>query len=232
MGPQPTTKLQDAAGYVLQSLANGRFAGLEARNKTPNPLFHLPGVSNWTVLPDWMHVADEGVGALAAGQILFELLPHYPASNQEDRAALLWQHIKAIYGAGNWPGDKQLPKLSLRDIKKPGKAPELAVKAAQCRHFIPVLEVLTREKGFNHGSNRQKAIYNVAKYCGKMYQALEDGNERAIASNGYKLTSQYLALEEHAVGQDADDTHAWRARPKFHLLQHILDEAVLCLCCI
>lgn len=43
--------------------------------------------------------------------------------------------------------------------------------------------------------------------------------------NGYKFVSQYLALEEHAVTWDPDDTKTWRARPKFHLLQHILDEA-------
>ena len=42
--------------------------------------------------------------------------------------------------------------------------------------------------------------------------------------NGYKFVSQYLALEEHAVTWDPDDTTTWRARPKFHLLQHILDE--------
>ena len=42
--------------------------------------------------------------------------------------------------------------------------------------------------------------------------------------NGYKCVSQYLALEEHAVTWDPDDTTTWRARPKFHLLQHILDE--------
>ena len=42
--------------------------------------------------------------------------------------------------------------------------------------------------------------------------------------NGYKFVSQYLALEEHAVTWDPDDTTTWRARPKLHLLQHILDE--------
>jgi len=38
------------------------FENLASRNKTPNPIFHLPGVTNWTILPDWMHVANEGCG--------------------------------------------------------------------------------------------------------------------------------------------------------------------------
>ena len=95
-----------------------------------------------------------------------------------------------------------MPKLTLKDIKNPGKAAELDVKAAQCRHFVPVVAILTEEKGFKIGSPRQKAIHNVARYCAKMYAALEAGDSMAIASNGYKFVSQYLALEEHAVTWD------------------------------
>jgi hypothetical protein len=45
---------------------------------------------------------------------------------------------------------------------------------------------------------------------------------QVFSLNGYKYVSQYLALEEHAVTWDPDDTKTWRARPKFYLLQHIL----------
>ena len=144
-------------------------------------------------------------------------------SNQEGRVALLWEHITKIYEASSWPGDKKITKLTLKDITKPGKAAELDVKAAECRHFIPILEILTRENGLHTGTKRQLAIHNVAKYCGRMYLALETGNLANLASNGYKFISQYMALEQHAVSKDEDDTHTWRVRPKFHLLQHILD---------
>lgn len=208
------------------SLTKAAFlAAAEARGRIPSPLFQLPAVSNWTMLPDWMHVVDEGVGSLAAGQILWELLPRYPAPQQEARVGLLWQHIQDVYQASNWPGEKRLPKLTLKDIKKPGKAAELDVKAAQCRYFVPLLEILTREKQFHMGTNRQKGIYNVAKFLGKMYEALENGEKKAIASNGYKFISQYMALEAHAVAQDESDTQTWRMKPKFHLLGHLLDEA-------
>ena len=148
------------------------FETLAQRDKKTNPLFHLPGVTNWTLFPDCMHVCDEGCAALAAGQILWEILPQYPASNKEERAKLLWEHIQQIYKDSKWPGDKRWPKLSVKDFKKDGKAHELDVKAAQCRHFIPLLETLTRENGFHSGSKRRIAIHNVAKYCGRMYDAL------------------------------------------------------------
>ena len=46
-----------------------------------------------------------------------------------------------------------------------------------------------------------------------------------MAKNGHKFINQYLMLEKHAVKKDPLDTHTWRARPKFHLLQHLLDLA-------
>ena len=198
---------------------------LESRNLQPNPLFQLPGVSNWTMYPDWMHVADEGCVSLAAGQILWDLLDQYPASNQSGRAAEMWEHIQQLYEASNWLGASRLPKLNLKDIKKPGKAAELGVKAAQCRHFIPILPQLTEAHGYHVGSNHQKAVRNVAKYCAKMYAALEVGDKPAMAKNGHKFINQYLVLEQHATKKDPSDIHTWRARPKFHLLQHLLDLA-------
>ena len=116
-----------------------------------------------------MHVADEGCGALAAGQILWEILSCYDHTNQEGRVALLWEHINKIYEASNWPGDKKLPKLTLKDIKKPGKAAELDVKAAQCRHFIPILEILTPENGLHTGTKRDSRLStmlpNIVEGC-------------------------------------------------------------------
>ena len=221
-----TWKAESIEQRKKQSLRQADWlASLEGRGKKRNPLFDLPGVTNWTMLPDWMHVVDEGCGALCAGQVLWEILDEYKSGNQEDRCKELWFHIQTIYEACSWPAEKKLPKLSLKDFKKPGKAAELDVKAAQCRHFVPILPILTKDHNFHQGTRRQQAIHHVANYCAKMYLALENGQCQAIASNGYKFVSQYLALESHAVSKDADDAKTWRARPKLHLLQHILDEA-------
>lgn len=172
-----------------------------------------------------MHVCDEGVGSLAAGQVLWALLPNYPANNQEARSGLMWEHIKKIYDELDYPACKRLSKLSLKDFKKTKKAPELDSKAAACRHFIPVLETLAIQNGYKDGCSLHKAVYNVARYVSRMYLALEEGNVAKVASNGFKFLEQYFHLEKHATTLDPEDTQTWRARPKFHLLQHLLDEA-------
>jgi len=92
---------------------------LRERGKEMNPLFQLPNVSNDTMMPDWMHCVDEGVGAMAAGQVLKELLPFYPGSNQDERCANLWQHIQELYQEKGWPASRRLKKLTLKDIVKP-----------------------------------------------------------------------------------------------------------------
>ena len=56
------------------------FGFLEERGKEVNPLFTPPNLSNQTLMSDWMHACDEGTGALAAGQILKELLPSMKAA--------------------------------------------------------------------------------------------------------------------------------------------------------
>ena len=77
----------------------GKVAFLELlRNigKEMNPLFQLPNGSNDAMMPDWMHCVDEGVGAMAVGQVLKELLPFYPGSNQDEICANQWQHIQDL----------------------------------------------------------------------------------------------------------------------------------------
>ena len=78
---------------------------LADREKEANPLFILPSVSNDTMMPDWMHVLDEGTGALAAGQILKELLPLYPGAHVDERVSQLWEHIQILYEEQHWPQD-------------------------------------------------------------------------------------------------------------------------------
>ena len=83
---------------------------------------------------------------------------------------------------------------------------------------------LTTEKSLHEGSLHDRAVHNVAKYCSEMYQHMEDFNSKELVKGGRKLISQYMALEEEVVELDPSDSRAWRAKPKFHYLSHILDQ--------
>ena len=45
-----------------------------------------------------------------------------------------------------------------------------------------------------------------------------------MVASGEKFISQYMALEKEAIFHDEKDTTTWRAKPKLHLLGHILDD--------
>ena len=87
------------------------------------PLFDLPGVSNQLMFPDWMHVMDEGFGALVAGQILHYLLPFYPGNSAAKRVEKLWEHILT----------RQKPAEGWTHLQGHGEAQEM--KAAQRRYL-------------------------------------------------------------------------------------------------
>lgn len=107
------------------------------RGKSINPLFQLPNVSNGTIMPDWMHVCDEGSLAVAAGQILKELLPSFPGTSQDERCANLWQEIQKMYEERDFPGCKRLKKLTVKDIVKPKKAQFWIARPMKSGIFAP-----------------------------------------------------------------------------------------------
>ena len=122
--------------HVLQD----RFAKFLSKTYSPEvspatlvcPLFDLPGVRNQLMFLDWMHVMDEGFGALVAGQILHDLLPLYPGNSAAKRVGKMWERIQCLYQADKTEACRRLTKLTLKDIVKRKKPAELDVKAAHC----------------------------------------------------------------------------------------------------
>ena len=92
------------------------------------------------MMPDWMHVLDEGTGALGANPegVANPLHPGAPT----EKVSKLWEHIRILYEEQHWPQDKRLKKLTLKSLVKPKKMPELDGKAHEVRHFCPLLPLL------------------------------------------------------------------------------------------
>ena len=132
---------------------------VKTRDKPICPLFNLPGISNHIMHPDWMHSMDEGFSQLVCGQVLFELLPHYPGRNQGARVASMWEHIQSLYKAEGTPWEQRLPKLTLKDIHKPKSVPSLDCKAVHCRYFCKFLQKLTASKNFASKSLHCQAVH-------------------------------------------------------------------------
>ena len=181
------------------------------------------------MMPDWMHVLDEGTGALGANPegVANPLHPGAPT----EKVSKLWEHIRILYEEQHWPQDKRLKKLTLKSLVKPKKMPELDGKAHEVRHFcpwLPLLECVCKAKGGLHESSvHQKAVYQVAKYCSQIYTCLEDGSLQELEKAGRNFVSQYMALGTEATSVDESQVKLLRSKPKFHLTSHILDLVAL-----
>lgn len=62
------------------------------------PLWGWPEmVPSLLILPDWLHVVDQGIGADIAGQLLIDLSACYPGRSLKLRVAELWKEIQILY---------------------------------------------------------------------------------------------------------------------------------------
>ena len=224
-----TWRSLDKAARESQSLSKAEFLeSVKTREKMVCPLFDLPGVTNQLMFPDWMHVMDEGFGALVAGQILYSLLPFYPGASQLQRTQNLWMHIQSLYKAEKTPASNRLYKLTVKDIVKPKIPPELDVKAAQCRHFMPFLPKLTLAKfgaDVSAMTQEQKAVHALAQLIAQVYDCLEKNETQKLAKAGERAIKQYLALETATKFNDNEDVRTWHCKPKCHLFGHLCDRA-------
>ena len=90
-------------------------------------------------------LVDQGIGADIAGQILVELADQLPARAFKGRVALLWEEIKGLYkelDVEYRPGQLD-PWCPEQGEKKQTKLRLSKGLAAQIRHFIPLLPILT-----------------------------------------------------------------------------------------
>ena len=112
------------------------------------------------------------------------------------RAQSLWASVQSLWQASDIPACRRLKKLTVKDIVKPGKAPDLDAKAAEVRYFChDMWEPLASSKKLQEGSLRDKAMYNVAKHCANMCKHFEAARNGQMVASGEKFLSQYLALE-------------------------------------
>ena len=134
--------------------------------KTVSPIWEWPWNPAVFCCPDWLHSADQGVGADIAGMILVEIANKLPERNFRDRVSTLWNEIKDLYKTMRveYTMSSFSPEI-LNKGKKPTGPPTLKAPAAQVRHMIPLLPVLA-QRHFNPNVPHELACQRLAGFCG------------------------------------------------------------------
>ena len=187
------------------------------------PLWGWPEmVPSLLILPDWLHVVDQGIGADIAGQLLIDLSACYPGRSLKLRVAELWKDIQILYSEHKveYKLRALTPEILNKGNGKPANSiPTLKGPAAVIRHLIPLLPILTA-KHFTAGTEHQIACDKLARFLAQAYASMEANDIKDLPKQGAKVAGQYMALENHAI---RNDSTAFHIMPKIHLFQHICE---------
>ena len=198
---------------------SSEFLALQRQHGIPNSIiFTAPGVKIDFVCIDWLHTADLGVTQSIAGNALWECLNYLEGSTLQARVTVLWKRLKTYYKQVHSPS--QFQKLTLEMIRMPGKGPKLRGKAAETRYIVPFVLQLTAE--FADRSKHAALVHQVVEHLSNLYMYLDATPFPAelAADECQSLCDKYLAL--HLESECLGIPKHWKMKPKFHLLQELL----------
>ena len=188
-----------------------------------SPLMSLPGISANSFAIDWLHTADQEVGADFLGNVIYLLATkHFPGNTLEERVANVFSDIKSWYQRVGC--ENRYNAMTVTMVRaKPGKSPKLKGKAGEIRHLIPWGEdVMTRFFAHKDASSEEGTCREAAAAIHQCYKCLaRDGfHHEALKSACRKFLLLYAALEACTPIEEA----RWRLKPKFHLFLHVCEE--------
>lgn len=187
-------------------------------------IWAIPGFVLDFIRPDWMHACDLGVLQHASGSAMWELFREVGGSFDTASAAKACSklHTMAKMCARTLHaeifGDLTVGMLRSSLNKKA----KLRLKAAEGRHFLPVLiEMLST--CFDAATDHQRLRLDCLKLLQRCYGELRiwgPGSASRLASHARRFCILYRQLSDAS-----DDDGVWALVPKFHIFLHCAEGA-------
>ena len=122
-------------------------------------IWTLVGVRRWHIMLDLMHSGDLGVLVYFLGGVLVELLLWGPYSGvQASRLGQLWADIQEVYDNNPALRENRLNRLEVSMFYTPGEFGLFKGKAAESRHFLPVLMEVCKKHDNNSTWHRMRLL--------------------------------------------------------------------------
>jgi hypothetical protein len=222
---EPTNKMtlqvceaSDAAEWRSQRLSTMELLQREwERGKMPSPIFACFGIFNYLFKCDWLHCADQGVGADFLGNLFAYLVQHkMPGPNIEDRSKALGVHIEKYYEANDVEDRLKefLPK-TFQSEKKTTRPPRLKGNAASVRALIGFGDQMAKQF-LSDADPTEAAMKAAAHHLLNCYNSLREAN-KAFSHDALYNSSKNFALQYDALHEAFGGGVPWRPMPKMHL---------------
>ena len=209
----------ETAAWRSQPLSHFDFVlRLNEQNIEMNPLFSSPFLTTSQFLIDWLHVADLGVGADVAGNVLLTVSKAIPGGNAKQRVQHLYEQLVTWYDLQG--STDRLQSLTTTMIKQPNKPPKLRGSAAQIRGTIGFLPMVVAA-WLDLDSDEGKCVLAMARHLHACYQCLVNYDAHELRENSRKLCVLWAAME----ASQEEGSLLWRVKPKMHLWQHMCEES-------
>lgn len=202
--------------HALRRPSHKFFADARLAGQSPCPLFSAPGVSTQSVVVDWMHCVDLGVGQDLVGGAFWSILKYLEGSNRNQRLAALFRRIQDFYKRANTPS--RLDALTLGMVKTAGMPAKLKSKAHECRCLVPFA---AEEVARLHAQNKGDVVLD---HLTRALGSLRELSQLATEEEWPAMRAAHLLGIIGSAWNDLADysPEVFRVKPKFHMLQHLV----------
>jgi hypothetical protein len=189
-------------------------------------IWNFPGVELDCISLDLMHIADLGVTQYVLGSLMWEFFLHVGGLVSKPRPGCgviltLIRHFSKHLGV-----ESPINNLTISMFRpSAAKAVRFKGKAAECRHLLPIMMEILRVAMPNETAH-EALRYNCCKALSSVYWEIthwSDGAADRAIDHGRRFNILYMELAReqfHSTGS----LLVWRPTPKFHLLNHCLEE--------
>ncbi|CAE7719047.1 unnamed protein product [Symbiodinium sp. CCMP2592] len=197
--------------------------------RTPHPVFQISAVHDLSVQFDVLHLLDLGTSQTLAASVVKEIIYHDMGDDVETNLGRFWESVWNEYG--RLGSSSRISNLTLgmvvTDTKSPHKDyPRLKLKAAETRHFIPVLASIC----MSFQSCKQHRVRSeVLQALTSFYELLEvcdyvptAEQHREMTKVWWSFLKGYQWLSDHAAKKGMK---LYDPVPKFHYSAHLPEQA-------
>jgi hypothetical protein len=197
----------------------------EAREdgKYVSPIFELPGFRIEYCRPDFMHTCCLGVVQKCSGSVMWQLFKQLGGtySKPTDAIGKLQNLMKTA--SKHLRVEAPFHSLTIGMIRGKGlkSKPKLALKAAEGRHFVPVLHFML-QNFFECATDTQKMRLGCVGCLKQIYEEMKDWKEDTSPLTMIELARAHL-IQYKALHAEQDDMFLFALSPKHHLFLHCVE---------
>ena len=181
-----------------------------SQGKKVSPLMSAPGITTKVFRRDWLHNADQGVGADFLGNACKVFQSRMPGTTKKVRRLHLLARIRDWYDANNVKD--RIVGLRPWGIQAPKSAPKFKSSAACVRALIPYAyeECVIL---LSASDPKDQAVTQAAKSLLQCYNCLH--HDSADWREVLPMASRDFAIQFSALQQSSQDKD-WTVKPKMH----------------